>query len=78
LETAAIAPEQIDLPVCATSRDTPIPDRRVGAAQLGITAPAFDVNAACAGFVRALDRDGVHRVGQAETVVVMGARSSRA
>ncbi len=65
LEAAAIAPEQIDLLVCATlTGDTPIPSTAVWVQRkLGITAPAFDVNAACAGFSYALiDRDGVHRV----------------
>jgi 3-oxoacyl-[acyl-carrier-protein] synthase III len=76
LEAAAIAPEQIDLLVCATlTGDTPIPSTAVWVQRkLGITAPAFDVNAACAGFSYALSTATAFiESGQAETVVVMGA-----
>src|SRR6185503_2191741 len=56
LEAASIAPEQVDLLVCATlTGDTPIPSTAVWVQRkLGIAAPAFDVNAACAGFSYAM------------------------
>ncbi|MGZ8599515.1 MAG: 3-oxoacyl-ACP synthase, partial [Actinomycetota bacterium] len=52
LDAAGISPEQLDLIVCATlTPDTPIPAAAVWVQRkLGIGAPAFDVNAACAGF----------------------------
>jgi 3-oxoacyl-[acyl-carrier-protein] synthase-3 len=51
-----MAPEQVDLIVCATlTPDTPIPAAAVWVQRkLGISCPAFDVNAACAGFSYAL------------------------
>ncbi len=76
LEAAAIAPEQIDLLICATlTGDTPIPSTAVWVQRkLGIAAPAFDVNAACAGFSYALSSATAFiESGQAETVLVMGA-----
>jgi 3-oxoacyl-[acyl-carrier-protein] synthase-3 len=76
LRSAAIAPEQVDLIVCATlSPDTPIPATAVWVQRkLGLSCPAFDVNAACAGFSYGLST-GVAFVesGAAETVVVIGA-----
>ena len=52
LEDAGIAPEQLDLILCATlTPDTPIPSAGVWVQRkLNIATPAFDVNAACAGF----------------------------
>ena len=76
LEAASIAPEQVDLLVCATlTGDTPIPSTAVWVQRkLGIGAPAFDVNAACAGFSYAMSTATAFiESGQAETVVVMGA-----
>jgi 3-oxoacyl-[acyl-carrier-protein] synthase III len=76
LEAASIAPEQLDLLICATlSGDTPIPSTAVWVQRkLGIAAPAFDVNAACAGFSYALSTATAFiESGQAETVLVMGA-----
>ena len=76
LEAAGLAPEQLDLIVCATlTPDTPIPSAGVWVQRkLGVTTPAFDVNAACAGFSYALST-GVAFIesGQAETVLVIGA-----
>jgi 3-oxoacyl-[acyl-carrier-protein] synthase-3 len=76
LEGAGIAPEQLDLIVCATlTPDTPIPSAGVWVQRkLNIATPAFDVNAACAGFSYALSA-GVAFIesGQAETVLVIGA-----
>ena len=76
LEAAGIAPEQLDLIVCATlSPDTPIPSTAVWVQRkLGISAPAFDVNAACAGFSYAFSTGTAFiESGQAETVLVLGA-----
>jgi 3-oxoacyl-[acyl-carrier-protein] synthase III len=76
LESAGLAPGQIDLIVCATlTPDTPIPSAAVWVQRkLGVTAPAFDVNAACAGFSYGLSTGTAFiESGQAETVLVMGA-----
>jgi 3-oxoacyl-[acyl-carrier-protein] synthase III len=76
LAAAGVAPEQVDLIVCATlTPDTPIPATSVWVQRkLGLSCPAFDVNAACAGFSYGLST-GVAFVqsGAAETVVVIGA-----
>jgi len=76
LDAATIAPEQLDLIVCATlSGDTPIPSTAVWMQRkLEIAAPAFDVNAACAGFSYAMSTATAFiESGQAETVLVAGA-----
>ena len=62
--------------MCATlTADTPIPSAAVWVQRkLGIGAPAFDVNAACAGFSYALSTGTAFiESGQAETVLVIGA-----
>jgi 3-oxoacyl-[acyl-carrier-protein] synthase-3 len=76
LDEARVAPEQVDLIVCATlTPDTPIPATAVWVQRkLGISCPAFDVNAACAGFSYALSTATAFiESGAAETVVVIGA-----
>jgi 3-oxoacyl-[acyl-carrier-protein] synthase-3 len=76
LHTAGIAPEHLDLIVCATlSPDTPIPATGVWVQRkLGVSAPAFDVNAACAGFSYAMSTGTAFiESGQAETILVIGA-----
>jgi 3-oxoacyl-[acyl-carrier-protein] synthase-3 len=76
LETSGIAAEHLDLIVCATlSPDTPIPATAVWVQRkLDIGAPAFDVNAACAGFSFAMSTGTAFiESGQAETVLVIGA-----
>ena len=76
LDAAGLAAGQIDLLVCATlTGDTPIPSTAVWVQRkLEIAAPAFDVNAACAGFSYALSTGTAFiESGQAETVVVIGA-----
>jgi 3-oxoacyl-[acyl-carrier-protein] synthase-3 len=76
LESAGVAAEQLDLIVCATlTPDTPIPAAAVWVQRkLGVGAPAFDLNAACAGFSYALSTGSAFiESGQAETVLVMGA-----
>jgi len=76
LEAAGIAPDQLDLIICATlTPDTPIPATAVWTQRkLGIGCPAFDVNAACAGFSFALSTGTAFiESGAAETVAVIGA-----
>jgi len=76
LDAAGVAPEQVDLIVCATlTPDTPIPATAVWVQRkLGIGCPAFDVNAACAGFSYAMSTGTAFiESGAAETVVVIGA-----
>lgn len=76
LEAARISPDQVDLIVCATlSPDTPIPSTGAWVQRkLGLACPAFDVNAACAGFSYAMATGTAFiESGAAETVVVIGA-----
>lgn len=76
LDAAGVAPEQVDLIVCATlTPDTPIPATAVWVQRkLGIGCPAFDVNAACAGFSYAMSTGTAFiESGAADTVVVIGA-----
>jgi 3-oxoacyl-[acyl-carrier-protein] synthase III len=76
LETAGVSADQLDLIVCATcTPDTPIPSAGVWIQRkLEISAPAFDVNAACAGFSYAMSTATAFiESGQAETVLVAGA-----
>jgi 3-oxoacyl-[acyl-carrier-protein] synthase-3 len=76
LEVAGVSPEQIDLIVCATlTADNPIPAAAVRVQQkLGISCPAFDVNAACAGFSYGISTGTAFiESGAAETVLVIGA-----
>lgn len=57
LEDAGITPEQLDLIICSTMRGENIFPSQACMIQkeLGAACPAFDVNAACSGFVYALD-----------------------
>jgi 3-oxoacyl-[acyl-carrier-protein] synthase-3 len=77
LERAGRAPESVDLLILATytpNRLMPSTAAYVQA-ELGMTTcPAFDLNAACAGFVYGLSMgSAVIRAGQAERVLVIGA-----
>ncbi len=76
LATAGISAAQVDLIVCATvTGDTPFPSTAVWVQQkLGLSCPAFDVNAACAGFSYALaTATGFVEGGIADTVLLIGA-----
>ncbi|HEX9124560.1 MAG TPA: beta-ketoacyl-ACP synthase III [Actinomycetota bacterium] len=76
LDAAGITPEQVDLLICATlTPDTPIPAASVWVQRkLGIACPAFDLNAACAGFSYGISTGTAFiESGAADTVVVMGA-----
>jgi 3-oxoacyl-[acyl-carrier-protein] synthase-3 len=76
LDTAGISAAQVDLIVLATvTGDTPFPSTGVWVQQkLGVSCPAFDVNAACAGFSYALaTATGFVEGGMADTVLLIGA-----
>lgn len=76
LEVAGVGADQLDLIVLGTlSPDTPIPSTAVWLQRkLGIGCPAFDVNAACAGFSYALSTATAFvESGAADTVLVVGA-----
>lgn len=77
LDAAGLEPEEVDLVVVATATpDDPLPNAApLVAAALGIPAPgAFDVGAACAGFVAALAATaGLVESGRAQTALVVGA-----
>lgn len=57
LDQAGVQPDQLDLIICASlSGDTVIPSLACSIQhQLATTCPAFDINAACTGFIYALD-----------------------
>lgn len=80
LKNAKLTAEDVDMLVIASispDNTTPAMSARV-AAKLGMRlgAPAFDLSAACSGFVYALTMaDNMIRLGQAKTVVVVGAES---
>ncbi len=76
MQSAGIVAEQVDLIVCASvTGDTPFPATAVWIQQkLGIGCPAFDVNAACAGFSYALATStAMVETGVADTVLLIGA-----
>lgn len=78
LEDAGRRPEDVDRVIAATVT----PDRLTPglapelAAELGMSAPAYDVNAACAGFLYALDEAAAAvETGRARCVLVAGAEA---
>lgn len=74
LQAAGVDPGQIDLVVCSTSTaDHLLPSEACAVSErLGIHAAAFDVSAACAGFILALDvADGYLARGRARKVLVV-------
>jgi 3-oxoacyl-[acyl-carrier-protein] synthase III len=76
METAAITPDQLDMIIVASvTGDTPFPATAVWAQQkLRIRAPAFDVNAACAGFSYGLaSATAFVQAGMADTILLAGA-----
>lgn len=76
LAGAKVSPEQVDLLVVGTSSpDHLFPSTAcLTQEKLGLTCPAYDVNAACSGFMYAL-MSGVTAIesGRAQTVLVIGA-----
>jgi 3-oxoacyl-[acyl-carrier-protein] synthase-3 len=76
LRTAGTPAEQLDMIVCASvTGDTPFPATAVWVQEkLGLSCPAFDVNAACAGFSYGLaTATAFVESGMADTVLLIGA-----
>jgi 3-oxoacyl-[acyl-carrier-protein] synthase-3 len=76
MDAAAVAPDQLDMIIVASvTGDTPFPATAVWTQRkLGVTCPAFDVNAACAGFSYALaTATAFVEAGVADTVLLAGA-----
>jgi 3-oxoacyl-[acyl-carrier-protein] synthase-3 len=74
-ESAEISPSELDLIICATiSPDMPLPAVAVTVqAKLGASCPAFDMAAACAGFIYGLSLgDAFVRGGNFQKVLVIG------
>jgi 3-oxoacyl-[acyl-carrier-protein] synthase III len=76
LDDAGIPAEQIDVVICASvTGDTPFPSTAVWVQQkLGLSCPAFDVNAACAGYSYGLaTATAFVEAGVADTILLIGA-----
>jgi 3-oxoacyl-[acyl-carrier-protein] synthase III len=76
LDTASVPPEQVDMIVCASvTGDVPFPATAVFVQRkMGLSCPAFDVNAACAGFSYGLATSTAFvEAGMADTVLLIGA-----
>jgi 3-oxoacyl-[acyl-carrier-protein] synthase III len=76
MATAAITPDQLDMIVVASvTGDTPFPATAVWTQRkLGVRCPAFDVNAACAGFSYGLaTATAFVEAGAADTILLVGA-----
>ncbi|MGV8082684.1 MAG: beta-ketoacyl-ACP synthase III [Coriobacteriia bacterium] len=78
IERAGIAKKSIDMLIVATAT----PDRYFPSTaclmleQLGLSCPAFDMNAACSGFIYAIQTaTSMIEAGRADTVVVVGAEA---
>lgn len=78
LKDAGVSPDEVDLLILATvtpDNTTPATAAKI-ARNLGLRAgvPAFDISAACSGFVYALTMaDNMIRLGQVKTAVIIGA-----
>jgi 3-oxoacyl-[acyl-carrier-protein] synthase-3 len=78
LENAGTAPEDLDLIICSTLRGDYFTPSLACIVQmnLGATCPAFDINAACSGFLYALDTAaGVFARGRANKILVIAAEA---
>jgi 3-oxoacyl-[acyl-carrier-protein] synthase-3 len=76
LADAGVAPDKVDLLVVGTSTpDMAFPSTAcLTQAKLGLTCPAYDVNAACTGFIFALQHAAAAiESGRAKTILVIGA-----
>jgi len=76
LEAAGVAPEQLDMIIVATiTGDTVFPATSVWVQQkLGVSCPAFDINAACSGFSYGLSTASAFiTAGTADTILLIGA-----
>jgi 3-oxoacyl-[acyl-carrier-protein] synthase-3 len=75
MASAGVAPEHLDMIVCASvTGDTPFPATAVWVQRkLDVSCPAFDVNAACAGFSYALaTATAMIEAGMADTILLIG------
>ncbi len=73
-ERAGMSPSDIDLIICSTvNGDFVFPSLACCVSEkLGLTCPAFDVNAACSGFIYALDvADGYISTGKAKNILLI-------
>lgn len=78
LEAAGIESGDVDLILCSTLQGDLVTPSLACLIQkeIGASCPAFDMNAACSGFVYALDTaDAYIRAGKAETVLVVSAEA---
>ena len=76
MASAAITPDQLDMIIVASvTGDTPFPATAVWTQRkLGVRCPAFDVNAACAGFSYGLaTATAFVETGMADTILLVGA-----
>lgn len=76
LENAATSPEELDLIICATLVGDYFTPSLACVVQkaLGATCPAFDINAACTGFIYGLDiADGYFARKKAKKILLIGA-----
>jgi 3-oxoacyl-[acyl-carrier-protein] synthase-3 len=76
LQRAGIAASDVDMLLVATcSPDTAFPSTAcLAQAKMGLTCPAFDMNAACTGFIYALEvAASMIEAGRVKTVLVIGA-----
>ena len=76
LADAGIAPEKVDLLIVGTSSpDMLFPSTAcLAQAKMGLTCPAYDTNAACTGFIFAVQQGAAAiESGRAKTVLVVGA-----
>lgn len=76
LERAGIAPAVVDMLIVATSSpDMSFPSTAcIAQAKMGLTCPAFDINAACTGFIYALElAASMIEADRLKTVLVIGA-----
>jgi 3-oxoacyl-[acyl-carrier-protein] synthase-3 len=76
IQRAGIAPADVDMLILATSSpDMNFPSTAcLAQAKMGLTCPAFDINAACTGFIYALEiAAAMIEAGRLKTVLVIGA-----
>jgi 3-oxoacyl-[acyl-carrier-protein] synthase-3 len=74
LDRAGIKPSEVDLVICSTiSGDYMFPSLACCLSErLGLSCPAFDINAACSGFIYALDvADGYISAGKAKNILLV-------
>ena len=75
IEMSGVAPEKLDMIICATiSADNTAPSLACSVqAMLGAQCPAMDINAACSGFIYALDTAAGFFSRRAKKILVIGA-----